>query len=119
MIRFTLALSLLFATPVGANDDAFVGHWGTDKANCAKAGTLAEDRPLEILETELFAHEWSCEFITLEVMPERAWKAALTCLDMGFVEKSNELWVIDADGGLHIFYETGTRSQLQRCEVTQ
>ena len=117
MICNTLVLSLLTATPVIAGDSAYVGHWGIDSANCAVAGKLAENRPLEIFETELFAHEWSCDFITLEVMPGRAWNAALTGLDMGFVEKFNELWVIDAEDKLHIFDETGVQSQLQRCEV--
>ena len=87
MIPGTLALSLLAATPVMAGDSACIGHRGIDATNCAMAGTLTEDRPLEIFKLDLFAREWSCDFITFEVMPGRTWKAAMTYLDFGFVEK--------------------------------
>ena len=117
MIRFILAFTALTA-PAYA-DSPFVGHWGADAAQCTLAGSLDEDRPVEIEENALFAHEWSCDFVTLEILPGRAWKVAHTCLDMGFVEKYDEVWVLDSFDQLISYAEDGSPITLQRCNVAE
>ncbi len=116
-MRRLILLPLLAALPAAATaaEAPWIGDWGVSAESCA-APMLSDDRPTSFAAEGLYGHEWSCDLETLdEVMPGRAWKAGLSCLDMGETLALTELWVLTEPDALTVIDDMGGTMRLTRC----
>lgn len=109
-------LFLLAASPAAGADHPWIGHWAGPGQDCALAGEIAENMPVELTATEEFGMEYSCEFRAVTpIGVGRSWSVRRRCRDAGFVEDWNVIWVLTEEDRLLVIDDLGGLSRLKRC----
>ena len=109
-------LFLLAAGPAAGDDHPWIGHWAGPGQDCALAGEIAEEMPVELTASEEFGMEYSCEFLSVApIGVGRSWSVRRRCMDAGIIEDWNVIWVLTGEDRLLVIDDQGNLSRLKRC----
>ena len=113
-------LALVIASPVAALEQPWVGYWAGEGQSCALAGDVGDEMPTDLTLDGEFGLEYSCEFLSITPLGVgQSWKVERKCLDAGFVEFWNVIWVLTPEDDLLIIDDSGWTSRMKRCEKPQ
>ena len=116
-MRFFWLLFVL-AAPLSAQENPpWAGYWAGPDQDCAMAGNIGEEMPIELTGKDEFGMEYSCEFQVVKPLGVgRSWKVERKCMDAGFVEFWPIILVLNQQDELLIIDDEGHVSHLKRCE---
>jgi hypothetical protein len=113
----TALLATMLATPLAALEQPWIGYWEGDGQDCAMAGDIGEEMPIELTRDQEFGMEYSCEFQAVTPLGVgQSWKVERKCLDAGFVEFWHVIMVLTAEDVLVMIDDQGGVSHMNRCE---
>lgn len=111
---------LLSASPASALEQPWIGYWAGEGQDCALAGDVGDEMPTYLSPDGEFGMEYSCEFLAITPLGVgQSWKVERKCLDAGFVEFWNVIWVLTAKDDLLMIGDQGSVTRLKRCEKPQ
>jgi hypothetical protein len=117
MRKLLFCLALVVETPANALEQPWIGNWAGEGQSCALVGEIAEEMPTELTQTDEFGMEYSCEFLSVKALGVgQSWKVERKCLDAGFTEFWNVIWVLTANDELLTIDDQGNVSRQKRCE---
>lgn len=113
-----ILLVMVLAMPASAQTvPPWVGYWAGDGQDCALAGEMAEEMPIELTARDEFGMEYSCEFKAVTpIGVGQSWKIERKCMDAGFIEFWNVILVLNSQNELLMIDDLGEVSRLKRCE---
>ncbi len=93
-----------------------IGYWTDTLAYCKNAGDVGEETPVLYDSDGIFGLEFSCEFKAISPTGVgRSWLVKTECLDAGFVERFDEIYVLTHNDRLLIISDFGQYAELLRC----
>lgn len=113
-----LAIALLFAgTPLAADEvPPWSGYWVGPGQDCAFAGEMAEEMPIEITPQGEFGMEYSCDLTSVEPIGiGQSWKVTRVCMDAGFEEHWPVIFVLNQQDELVVIDDFGVVITHKRC----